>query len=105
MKDSVETLCLTCGKQDGKCSWQKKIVPVDGWVADKSIVKSLDRHYETYRVKYCPLYEYYGACLKCRDYKPSDNIKPEDYKNFCKKYKYDIDMECKRFRHKINVNI
>lgn len=31
-----DTLCMSCGKACGACSWSKELIPVDGWTANKT---------------------------------------------------------------------
>lgn len=55
------TLCWTCAKACGKCSWSKKFKKVKGWTAKKTIIKGdpagLDPEIKSYLVLKCPLYE------------------------------------------------
>ena len=52
------TLCWSCGRFSGRCSWSANFEPVEGWKARKDI---LGRQYGdemvTYTVDKCPLYE------------------------------------------------
>ncbi len=52
------TLCWSCGRFSGRCSWSANFEPVKGWKARKDI---LGRQYGdemvTYTVDKCPLYE------------------------------------------------
>lgn len=52
------TLCWSCGRFSGRCSWSANFEPVKGWKARKDI---LGRQYGdemvTYTVDQCPLYE------------------------------------------------
>ncbi len=56
LKDS---LCWHCSRAtDGSCSWSNSFIPVDGWDAEKSVIKG---HYsaDTFFVKGCPLFAKY----------------------------------------------
>lgn len=52
------TLCWSCGRFSGRCSWSANFEPVEGWSAEEG---SLTRQYggtlKTYTVLQCPLYE------------------------------------------------
>lgn len=52
--------CSRCKRATGlrPCSWADRFEPVKGWVAEKTVV-SPNNHYtfESYDVKWCPLYE------------------------------------------------
>ena len=48
------SLCWRCKKCEGGCSWSQNFTPVKGWHA---IPKKIDRQYDTYIVKKCPLFE------------------------------------------------
>jgi hypothetical protein len=49
-----ETLCWSCTRPGTNfCSWDRALVPVNGWVAVPTKVD----HYDTFRVLHCPLYQ------------------------------------------------
>ena len=52
------TLCWSCARFCGRCSWSAHFEPVEGWSAEEG---SLTRQYggtlKTYTVLQCPLYE------------------------------------------------
>lgn len=50
-----ETLCWGCKNAVCGCSWVDG-KPVEGWDAEKTIVKDVDGDYESYLVKACPEY-------------------------------------------------
>lgn len=65
-----KTLCWSCKKALGDCSWSKcdkdtgeiMFKPVDGWVAEKTsllmrINRGTTRHATSYIVESCPQYE------------------------------------------------
>lgn len=55
----METLCWDCKKAIGGCSWAKKLKPVDGWDAEKRVVRDeWCGDYESYCVKNCPEFEH-----------------------------------------------
>ena len=47
-----ETLCWTCSKATGGCSWSREETPIKNWVAEE--VKHED--FISYNVKKCPYY-------------------------------------------------
>lgn len=56
-----ESLCWTCVRATGTCSWSRNFEPVPGWEAEKTEVKNpygKDRFemIASYDVKACPLY-------------------------------------------------
>lgn len=52
-----DTLCWSCKKCYGGCSWSKSFKPVEGWEADRTKVKSKESDYSSYHVKSCPQYQ------------------------------------------------
>jgi hypothetical protein len=54
----METLCWDCKKAIGGCTWADKSKPVDGWDAEKTIVRNESYgDMESYCVKSCPEFE------------------------------------------------
>lgn len=55
-----DTICWTCQNACGGCSWSRNYVPVEGWIAEKTIRRYTDDHgfrlVESYNVLYCPSY-------------------------------------------------
>ena len=56
---SSEQLCWTCKKCTGGCSWSHNLTPVEGWVAEETLLRFYSRQkpIPTYRIYQCPLYE------------------------------------------------
>ena len=46
--------CWLCKKACGGCSWSKYLKPVDGWVAEPTIVKDSTGDFPSYKIKECP---------------------------------------------------
>lgn len=52
------TLCWDCEKACGKCSWSKKFIPVEGWVATPTKVSIGENQYiDSFDVYECPEFE------------------------------------------------
>lgn len=52
-----DTLCWTCQKFGGGCSWSQKFIPVKGWVAEQHDLKIAGGKFvDSYRVIKCPEY-------------------------------------------------
>lgn len=52
------SLCWKCGRATGFCPWSREFEPVQGWTANKTIVRqSADVEFESYEVIKCPLFE------------------------------------------------
>ena len=49
-------LCCTCKNAYWKCSWSKNFTPVDGWIAEPTIVKDSMGDFTSYKIKECPEY-------------------------------------------------
>ena len=57
-----ETLCWTCSKCTGGCSWSEDFIPVKGWKATARYVDEMDDAPPwSYRVEECPEYERGGV--------------------------------------------
>lgn len=53
-----ETICWSCAKAGGDCSWSLNYKPVEGWQAVRSDVKTgVDDYVESYIVLTCPQYK------------------------------------------------
>lgn len=56
-----ETLCWTCKKAVGGCSWSRSFRPVEGWTAKKTLIRlspcQKEDVIESYQVIACPEYE------------------------------------------------
>lgn len=77
-----ETLCWTCSHAypSRGCSWARRRIPVEGWVADEHNYVTVKK---TYDVRYCPEYENDSCsllnggaecdknCYKCSHWKDS----------------------------------
>ena len=48
--------CILCKRATGGCSWSDAFKPVDGWVAEPTIVKDHEGDFSSFKIKYCPLY-------------------------------------------------
>lgn len=61
MKKKHETLCWSCRKAIGGCSWSKKFILVEGWEAVPTTIKTNDRNGCTYSDSFdvyeCPEFE------------------------------------------------
>lgn len=59
-KPKVEerTKCWDCGRACGGCSWSAHFIPVEGWTAKPTLIRSNRGFYETesYAVLDCPLF-------------------------------------------------
>ena len=65
--DACETLCWSCEKASGGCSWSKNFTPVDGWKAIPTVVCTYQtklasgqvKKYaqESFNVQECPEFE------------------------------------------------
>lgn len=53
-----KTLCWSCQKACGGCSWSKQLVPVEGWQAIRRDIHNnvVGADMESYRVIVCPQY-------------------------------------------------
>jgi len=52
------TLCWSCARFCGRCSWSAHFEPVAGWKAEKgSLTRQHGGTLKTYTVLQCPLYE------------------------------------------------
>ncbi len=51
-----DTLCWSCATCSPKCSWKRKLIPVEGWEAKPVKLKMQYKIYDSYIVKSCPLY-------------------------------------------------
>lgn len=52
-----ETKCWTCKNSSGGCSWSRGFRPVEGWDADRTVIKGKEGYVESFLVKECPMYE------------------------------------------------
>lgn len=62
MKKEHETLCWTCKKATGGCSWSKSFTPIEGWKAIPTKVKINDRsrrgdETDSFDIYECPEFE------------------------------------------------
>lgn len=37
---SNDQLCFSCAKACGNCSWSSQLIPVDGWIAENTVLPS-----------------------------------------------------------------
>lgn len=76
-----DSLCWNCKNSGGGCSWSKSFEPVEGWNAEKTLIKNSPyESYESYLVKECPEF-------KQRHFiKVKDSVDMRFYYNF-KKFK------------------
>lgn len=60
-KYNANSLCWSCKRATGFCSWSRDFKPVQGWEAEPTLVKSQqgakNSVVESYNVKKCPLFE------------------------------------------------
>ena len=55
--DTPNTICGTCARGAGECSFMARLIPVPGWVAEKVVYeKQNGKRSYTYAVKECPLF-------------------------------------------------
>lgn len=57
-----QTICWSCRKSSGLCSWSHEFKPVEGWTAKKTKIsaqakKGDERKISSYKVIKCPRYE------------------------------------------------
>lgn len=57
MKENNDTLCWYCNKTCGRCSWTKSFIPVKGWEAEQTFIKTQNTFDSSYLVKSCPEFE------------------------------------------------
>ena len=55
-KDIPDTICGTCKRSAGKCSWSAKFVPIEGWKAIPTKIAIGNKFDDSYAVLYCPKY-------------------------------------------------
>ena len=48
--------CWTCKNACGGCSWSREFIPVDGWTAEETHIKSNVGYEESYKIIKCPEY-------------------------------------------------
>ena len=58
MKREHDTLCWTCQKAAGKCSWSKNFTPVEGWVAIPTKIQD-GKKYKTKEPRYLHSFDVY----------------------------------------------
>ena len=57
-----DSLCWFCARACvDQCSWAEKLIPVEGWVAERN------EKYDSYCVKECPLYIADSKDSRCKD--------------------------------------
>lgn len=78
-----DTLCLSCSKSLLGCSWSKDFIPVGGWKAKPTKNRS---GYDSFFVQECPLYEYDGLCLRCKNF-DSNCENPMNWYKKCKNFR------------------
>ncbi len=49
-----EQLCCSCENAYCRCSWTRYLIPVDGWTAERTIVKDSGGDFSSYKIKKCP---------------------------------------------------
>ena len=58
MEVKKSTLCWSCAKACGGCSWSDgSFTPVEGWKAEPTKLISLGKEMDSFLVLACPLYE------------------------------------------------
>lgn len=57
-RTTTDQPCWTCKKYIDGCSWARSRTPVEGWTAEKKVIKSNTKaDIITYKIHYCPEYE------------------------------------------------
>ena len=59
----IQSRCWNCRRAIGECSWSSEFIPVKGWTAEKTIIKTTpsairDGKVDSYLVYDCPLFEH-----------------------------------------------
>ena len=52
--DENSQLCWRCKNACGGCRWSRDLKPVDGWVAEPTIVKDSAGDFSSYKIYKCP---------------------------------------------------
>ena len=53
-RDELGQLCWLCKNACGGCNWSKYFKPVDGWIAEPTIVKDSGGDFSSYKIHKCP---------------------------------------------------
>ncbi len=53
-KENLDHLCWRCANSCGRCTWSKKLLPVEGWTAAPSVIKCGEITLHSFCVKACP---------------------------------------------------
>ena len=56
-KKRKQSLCIDCVRSGGSCSWSHLLQPVEGWVAEETVIRSTAGTTTGYRVISCPKFE------------------------------------------------
>lgn len=78
---SNDQLCFSCAKACGNCSWSSQLIPVDGWIAENTV---LPNGIESFSISKCPEYEFDGLCTR-RDDKRGRNYTQTGKRGLIKK--------------------
>lgn len=54
--DTKGQICWRCQNSTGRCSWSRELKPVEGWVAEPTIVRNKEGKvlYSSYKIIFCP---------------------------------------------------
>ena len=52
----TDTLCWSCSKACGECSWSRSLTPVEGWEAEEVSRSTNHNEFPSYKVLECPEY-------------------------------------------------
>jgi hypothetical protein len=53
-REETEQLCWRCKNACGGCNWSRFLMPIDGWIAESTIVKDSSGDFSSYRIRKCP---------------------------------------------------
>ena len=53
-REETGQLCWRCAKACGGCNWSRHLEPIDGWVAEITVVKDSMGDFQSYSIKKCP---------------------------------------------------
>ena len=56
-RTTTDQPCWTCKNYMNGCSWARSRTPVEGWNAEKRIMRHGKKIMESYKIKHCPEYE------------------------------------------------
>lgn len=53
-REEYGQLCWRCKNACCGCSWSREQKPIDGWTAERTIVKDAKGDFSSYKIKNCP---------------------------------------------------